>query len=420
MELSRIQRIRAYDEGTGSANFATDRSSAIASFVDVLHNNAECKIDVEMLDNEQTNTYPHENRFAYLGKRAGTLSMEFDLRSTGTALTSGATPPASPDWHPGYLLSPALGFDDADAGSTEASGGASTTTSMIVSTGHGSRFAAGGCYGFVKANGYVECREIDSISTDTLTPKVTMSEAPPNTCIVYNSVMIVPGDDADNSLQFAIEGDERDDIWWLRGAQCSSLSINMEIGKLIRCKMDWSAADYRHDDDVGTPLGSGNLAQPTETGSQPIVFLNSEVLLTSGSQPQTRTEIDPTDIAISITRDLQPVPAPNGVNGVRRWFVVPGRDAVTVELTIPVSGSNIATYEDGMLARTAYSLWIQCGRSAPGIFCFSLPYAQIRSIERVDKSGFRAIKIKLVGDIDRNLASFGWQGYRAPYRMFFL
>ena len=118
------------------------------------------------------------------GLKSGASTVAFGIHAKPAAskLDSGASP-STP--YLGTLLDAILGDEHAQAGST-VSGGGSTTTTVDVQTGHGTRFAIGTAV-HVEVSSVYYPRVVTGIATDTLTVWPALPSAPANGDDVINS-----------------------------------------------------------------------------------------------------------------------------------------------------------------------------------------------------------------------------------------
>lgn len=173
------------------------------------------------------------------------------------------------------LLDPLMGGNAGGAGSTELMNG-STTTSIAVQVGHGTRFSKGGA---VVING--EMREIKNVSGDTLTLKHALSAAPTNGQAIYNCGTFFFDEDAvgnsGNSLIFRVLGLLSGDQWIYRGC-CGSFTIDAGIDQLVRMNLNIMAATGAVPGASATPKTSGEtLAGASYVGGGPLPAVTGQV-----------------------------------------------------------------------------------------------------------------------------------------------
>lgn len=423
LELHHVRRVRLYEEAAGSANFAQEHSGTIGDFWDLRTNSAEMSTGQAMLRDERLVQTMFNEPLDVLGAKACSLSLETYLRSDGTGLPAGSTPSATAYTALGRLLKVCMGgFKGGGDGSNE-DAGTSTVSVLNVTAADGAEFSAGSALGATVA-GYIEAREIASISADAITPKVKFSAAPTSGGSVLNSYTYYLTDDPATSLQAICESNERDDIWWLLGLQ-GSMSVTFANGELVKVGATLGGVDWSHDDEVGTPIGS-TLGVADYTGDDPgdpIPFLNSEVILAdaSGAAPFTRRVLDQSSITLTFNWSYEPVPATSGVNGVRRWRMRPNRPAATAQIVLPFNasdpGPNGEVFWDARANRTRQGLFIQAGRTAGNTVLVTLPNCQVMDVQRADSDGLigQTISLKALEDEDSTDATTELR--RSPVRI---
>lgn len=239
----------------------------------------------EIMENQQRIT-----QFAgyVLGRKSNSrFTFGAYMRGDGTALNTGATPA---DDTLQDLLTLSMGGSNSGAGSTCDAG--CTTTSIVVQAGHGSRFDAG-CAIMVEGtgdDGENEISVIDSISTDTLTLKTALSNAPASTDEVWNSYTAYIDPSATGSWQFQALGDDSADIWLLLGC-VGGISfqdlLQSEANQLPRINFDllctsWekdsgtmAAGSYDAGDLLGTTEGMEVHYQTYETTTRNLISVSS-------------------------------------------------------------------------------------------------------------------------------------------------
>lgn len=210
------------------------------------------------VDNLDESIYLWDVKNPVKGLKDGSAKLGFHIRSSGNRLTSGATP-ATP-WL-GNVLKACFGTELAAAGSTIQS--SSTSTSIIVGTGHGSRFEAGQPI-LVDVGGVPEPTWVSSISTDTLTLGLALSASPTTGEDVINCYTYYPT--ASNTyslaLQHAMAGSSNHQ-WTLNG--CSvDCQFKLERNKIPQLDVALKAATWTgpSDQSISTALGSNGMGDP--------------------------------------------------------------------------------------------------------------------------------------------------------------
>lgn len=378
-----IQRLRVQREQTGSANFAQEDSANVGDFLDVYFKSAEFSTDVEMLDDEGLVQEHYDERKAVPGRRTGTLNVAAHLTGAPTALDSSASAPASPpDWALGRMLDVVFGGHRAGQGSTV--NGTPSVSDLDVDTGHGSRWVKGAGVA-TTIGGRLECNEVASVSTDTLTPRHKWSAAPTGSAEVYNAHTFYLTPDPNETLQFLLEHLDRNSAFWALGCN-GNLSLELSMDQLPTANFQLAMADWAQDDEVSNPVGGSALARGTLTDSRPSPFLNSRVLFgprASGAPHEVR-RLRHSELSLTLNFQYDRVPAVHAVNNIDRWRLIPQRPMV--------SGSISLVYEDNAHrtareAETEYYFWAEHGSAATQTVCVSLPRIQIMNVQPAEVNG---------------------------------
>lgn len=418
IELSHVRRVRIYQEPAGSSTFAIDHSGTIGDFIDLRLNPSSGSLDRNMLTDERLVQRRYETPLDILGAKSCTFAPVVYLRGTGTALdSSAAAPPATPADAFGRMLQAMFGGYASDQGSTAQAG--TTTSSIVVDTGHGSRWPSSGgeFVGCNVGNSVYEVREVASRSVDTLSLKAALSAAPAAATEVLNAHTFHLNDDPNLSLQFIVEDAERDSIWWLMGLQ-GAPSFQFSPGELCTMTANLQGVDWDNDAQIGTPLGGslGVADYSTDDPGNPIAFLDSELLFcdTTGGTPFTRVVLDQSSISITPNWTFEAQPSTSGVNGVRRFICRPNRPTVNAEIVVPFE---VETYWDAWAARTKFAMQLQIGNQAGSIFVISLPTVQITNVQHNDADGIVSQTISLKAMEDEFCADQATTPTRSPIRL---
>lgn len=217
----------------------------------------------------------HDRNSPKLGSLDGLgFSASVYLEGLSAALATGSTY-THPQNNVAELLDCLMGGNAGGAGSTELASG-STTTSIAVQVGHGTRFSKGGA---CIING--ELREIKNISGDTLTLKHALSAAPTNGQAIYNCGTFFLDEDAvgnnGNSLIFRVLGMLTGDQWIYRGCG-GSFTIDAAIDQLVKMNLNIQAATGAVPGASATPKTSGEtLAGASYVGGGPLPAVTGQV-----------------------------------------------------------------------------------------------------------------------------------------------
>lgn len=393
LEHSHVARLRMIKEGAGAANFGKDKSASLGSYVEARFRGAQVNLRRDMLRDEALVQRVFQERLDILGRKSAEMTLDLDLTPTGSELNAGASPPGSPAQFLLQFLQTVFGGYQVSPGSAIVAGG--SASSIRVTDTHATRFPPGSAIGCPVA-GFVEAREVASTGAgdgthDVVVPKVQLSATPTTAGSASGSHTIYLTDDPSDSMGWVLETRERDDIWWVAGTQLRSLSFELTLNALARMQSQVQGAQWFHDDDVGTQIGSGSpLGVGTLTDGDPLPFVDSAVFFTKGAVPKDGTDVSDSksigriplsSITISPEIPYEAVPSPSGVNGILRYKMKPGRPVCTAQITFPFEVEQLWEDRD---ARTKFGLWAQIGNIAGKVVLISLPNVQIVDIQRAE------------------------------------
>lgn len=291
------------------------------------------------------------------------------LRGDGVALDAAATP--ADDALQG-LLKLALGGSSSGAGSV-IDGAASTTTVINVTAGHGVRFSAGAAIMVEDAGGagINECSVIESISTDALTLKYALSNAPVTAGKkVWNSYTAYVDPAATGTWQFTDIGDDNAEEWLALGC-VGGIAIQdllqSAAGQLARVNFDFHVTSWEQDT---LALAAGTYDGADLLGTAEDMRIQYQ---THGTTTRNLISVSSLDVVPGITWTPR-ASRGNGdvehIDRIRMTGIAP-----TVTFTADPSAAYLAAHT----ARTAKSLFIMFGRTAGSSWIIELPKIKIQA-----------------------------------------
>lgn len=385
--LRKLQRLRVKSEST----FGSEESGSVGSFTDVRFDTAEDTLENEMLEDAATVQRFYQRHKKVPGRtRVESFNVEMSLLPTGTALNSSASAPGStPTFGHGVILKQGLGGYNADKGTTEDGTASSTASALEVSD--ASVLSAGQAIG-VTVGGNVELAVIRSISGTTVTPYMDFSGAPDDAAEVLNAHTFYLTDDPSASLQYILEGahkdpsTDREDIVWLLGCAVNELGFTHNTAELIKMNLGHAGREWKHDEDVGTPLAGAETslqsASYTDT-DVPVQFISSKVFLGKvNSFPGTHRTIDPQEISFSPNVNRIEIPSPQAVNGILQYQMAPDGPMATVEITGHLTADELREFQQAIQNKDDYYFAVQAGQSSGKIGFVAAPRCQVVNIQR--------------------------------------
>lgn len=411
-----IGRTRVWQEST----FGADPSASIASFGDlrlVGSSLPSAALDPEMLPDARMQQYIHERYTDVVGfKKGDGLSLKGYICGSNQTLNAAATPSQTVICK---LLERVVGGYQGTAGSAYASAG--SATGVTVTAGQGSRFVPGTLTAIESANGSglfcvrkVATRSTDAITWSIATGLGSTAFTIAASCRLLGSLMIYPTNAPTGAtgLAFALESEDRAQVFWLSGANASAFGIEWPLGKDLMWSATMMAARLWLDSSGGTSevassiAGSAIAAATYDDGARCVG--------TAGSiwfTPKAGTTLTAPHVSeFSFSPGIKWVSGDsfNGVEGRGYYEYLP--DQATATITVPYDPA----YETAKRAGTAYQLIAQAGQTAGGIFALELPNVFIRSAKVIDKGGLLRQQLTLACLRD-TLAVTDLAG--APWRM---
>jgi len=397
--VTNVARMRVYAEAT--AAFATDHSGTAGDFLDCPF--VEGTVQLQLLEPMESPQFAQQHLDAYpievhMPKRA---RLSFDIPLTGLGLATSTRGESALS----RLLKIFMGGVVLGTSNTVAS----TSTTTVVNFTSASLFAQGDAVAFATgAGGKLEMREILSISTNAVTLKHALSNAPANGSVIYAAAVhyLTTGQAAnETSLQVIFEGIETDDRWLLLGGQIASPpKFSLPIGGIPRISFEWEFANWFYADGVNTAgdfVGPA-LAAATYTFNRPVVMKDSELRITDvGTSSIASTLIDASTIEFTPAVSYTPHLAPGGTQNIVQWIRTRTVPVITGSFTYPYEDQTWFT-EKAEDDRRAF--FLQIGSSPTlvtgGGVLISAPTIQITDVQRVDMGGVAGQQVSWKGTID--------------------
>lgn len=395
-----IGRARVYQEPT---TFGADVSSSIASFGDLRLVGASlpsAAISPEILPDQRMKQRIHTRFSDVVGfKKGDGLQLKGYLCGSGQTLNSAATPTQTTICK---MLERILGGYQGTAGSAYASAG--SATGVTVTGGQGSRFLAGTLTAIESGNGTgLFCaRKIATRSTDALTWSIATGLGATaftvaSGCRLLGSLMVYPTNSPSGTLglSFVVEGEDRNQIYWLTGAQASALGFEWPLGKDLMWSTTQMASRLYLDPEVNMPINGSAISTATYDDGARAVATAGSIWFTPAAGT---TLLAPHVSEFTFTPGTKWAGGDtyNGVEGRGYYEYLP--DEPTATIVVPYD----VTYVTAQRAGTKYQLIAQAGQTAGGIVALELPNVQIRDIKIVDKGGLLRHQLTLACLEDAN------------------
>lgn len=408
---SAIARYRVYEEPNGS--FGIDGTGTLASFLDLRSMESPFSPPAASLPDQRVRAYRVDQPRDRFGFRSTAWDWSGHLVSHGTALNAAASPPSIDGL--GTVIKAMMGGRSIAAGSTVAASPSPTTTGFTLASGHGSRVTAGKIVWVADSVGRFHPAKIKTVSTDAVTLACALGFTPASGAVVLNSETFFEADDPNTSLQFIVEGENRNgDAFVLLGCH-GSLSLGLTHGQLATVSAQWQVARYLDSaSSAGDPVAAGALTHSL-TGSLPVPFTASSIIFCpSGATTRVTPIVE--SFTLNMNHAWQAAMSINGVDGVAERKRVPSE--VTAVLTVAVDDTNPDRYWQDRDSGTTYQVLLNLNdQTAGGLLAIEMGTVQIRDVKRVMKNGLRYQEVSVLALADDNATDKTTDIRRSPVRI---
>lgn len=385
--VSNIERLRGLQE----SSFATDGSGSMGSFFEIPFNEGTCSL---ILDEPVESPKHAQQRIGgsptgVIMPRKSTLSFQTNLETFTTKATS--TVAATSHWL-AEMLEAGLGGSHLMTGTVTTTG--ATTTSIPVSVATTCR--PGAAIGLNTGSGSaLEIREIKSKSGSTLTLKHATSNSASTSATVYGTTTLfahtrMTGADS-ISMQFALEGQNIEDRYLVRGGALDSLTMTFGPGLIPKLTWAWKLVDWDQADGASTSgdLTGSVITAATYINTVTLVQADSELRShTVGTSSLSSTLLEANQIELRPNIVWAPVMTSSGTNTVKQWVRVHAEPVVTGSVVLPYEDAQ--TWFAARTAKTMKTIGLQIGSSTTNGGCLlSVPKVQIDNVARENVEGIQ-------------------------------
>lgn len=394
-----VKRLRVYTEPAGAATFAVDHTGTLGDFTDVPF--AETSGMATLTEETHNPLTAQQNVLGFqekvVGKRSWSLTFTTPLAPTGVSAAQGTTQVQGAI---GLMLKALMGGEFLGRGTVAATGGWANSATGDVAT--GANLRAGGSLSWADSNGVRHAREIESVTSNTVTLKVGLPGAPASGDALHAGATYYWTQDPDTSLQFILEGEEQNQRYVLLGGQGTVAPTLPLDGTIPTLQWTITGPDWLMGDDAAGSAGIDAVALGTATHSNynPITGHVGRLLVqTVGTATYSGATVDASEVSFQTGMAYTAVPSPSGVNGVLRHRLTRASDSA------PVSGSFSTyytgyTWRDHLSAKTDLYVAYQTGVSGGGIVVLSGSTAQVTDVADPDASGIAGQTIQWMGRLD--------------------
>jgi len=412
IEVHALSRISVLQEA--DTDFASDLTSS-GTYLDVpiVEGSAEMTLTTEQVRPETLQQFLDAQPTNVLGPKSASMTFEVHLHPTGVAGTDAQATVDATDTAIVLLLKTVLGGVSGANNGTTVDDAAPTASSFDVAD--TTDLDLGGALGWVNGDGRLEVREIEQVSSSTVTLKQAYSAAPADDDVLYASTTVYLTEDPDTSLQFQVQGAEQDDRWLLLGGQLESMSLTTELGQLPRVSMTIQFADWIYGDDANTDLTGSELVAADYANFDPVAFFDSEFLAQVVNN-STRQIIDAPTFEVSPNISYVPVSSPSGTNNIARWRRTRSVPAVNFNFTTYFENFSWFDARDN---RDLYHFQVQVGGSGGGgsSVTITVPTAQVTNAQRVAAEDLAGTRVESESQLDQGCSNQGLEIRRSAFRI---
>ncbi len=408
-----VGRVRSIIEANGS--FCTEGS--IGSFDDLPVVEGTTKVVMDRP--QETPALLQQNIHGYPTKihmpRRGKFDFSLNLRGLSSRATGAATGLAALFGNTVY--SAAFGGTYVGTGTTITTG--ATTTVLPLTSAAGMR-EGGALVCATGSGGALECREIKTISSNTVTLKAALSGAPSNGSTVYGAITYYLGNQDGStvtSLQMAVEGQNNVDRWLLKGGQIASPpTFELKPGTIPRSTWSLQFADHKLADGSETSMNltSSAISDGNYTSNGINAVMDSEFRVRQNGT-STATLYHPSEIVISPNVAYVPQMTPGGTNNIKQWVPVhTDGPACTLEFVLPHEDNIWRSARDN---GTVYGVAYQIGSGTTNGGFMMTMYGVIDDVQREDVGGIAGQRVKMYARLDAETTTNSDGIQKSPFRI---
>lgn len=409
-----LARVRYSIEPNGS--YAVDRTGSIGNFFDIRSMERTITFGQVMARDERVVQRFFERTKDQLGFDRPSWELASHFVGYGSAINAAASVTKTKQ---AQVLECILGgYSSPGAGSLVVAAGSDENT-LVVTTGQGGRFSAGGIIWVQNAAGDYEPSKVKSVSTDTLELAWSLSATPSNGAVILNSLHCFPEEPsvAQTYLQILWEAAiNRQHIFLLRGMQATSLSFSLTAGEMATWTAALAGAEETQDDSIATPQGGSAIAAATYDGGEPTVIRKGGLLF-GPMASTTRTHVCYTSASFAPNITHAPIPCASGTQGIREMWRQRG-EAPVLTFTCPIESTNAETWRAARDAGTLYQALLYGGGAGGDFRAIECGTLQILDVLEADGgNGLRGVTVTCKALEDANSTDQTTSFRRSPFRV---
>lgn len=341
-----------------------------------------------------------------------TGSVKFSMFLEGAESDTSANPVAT-------LLSHIMGgIQNPNSARTDAAeaSGSSTVVKMTTHSSETGTAILVGTRGDSK--GGAEVRVVTDTNANAVTATMAFPGTPATSDAVVNSTTVFFDDATQQYIDGLVIGKSTEDQWqWLGGMGPFSLE-GLNPGEIPKVGFDLSVVDHQI-----VPAADRDQLEPTSAtqGNQPALNRGIGGCFIQDNGTTTRAAFKIADLVINPNVTFQPIPDPNGVNGLGGWQRVPSEP--TFEFTAILEGGAdpfgwVADFENGATSTgmQAKQLLFQFGHTAQRCVAIDFPKAYFDARPtRVEAGGLAAVRVVGHGEFGTTGTALADSGMRIHF-----
>lgn len=397
--VSLPQRIRVYVEP--AASFAVDHTGTLGDFIDVpiVEGSAQLTLTQETQNPQHALQDLRDYQTEIIGKKKWSLNFNTPLSPSGIAATQGVTATGGAI---GLLLKAMMGGERKGRGSDVATGGWANSATGAVTT--GSAFQAGGLLQWVDTAGIAHAREIEAVTSNTVTLKVGLPGIPAAGAALGGGCTYYYTQDPTTTLQFICEGAEAQDRWLAMGGQGTfTLTLPLD-GTIPMLAVQLTGTKWLEGDEAagaatihGTTLGNA-----TYSNYEPITGHVGRLLVqTTGTATYSGATVDVSSIEFKSGLVMTPITSPSGSEGVLRYRLTRAAGTAPVEGTFQTYFTGYGSW-DARDTKAAKAIAYQNGVTLGKTVLVTAPSVQFTDVQRADASNAAAEVVTYKGRLDED------------------
>lgn len=394
-----VQRLRVLVEAAGS--FAVDGSGTLGNYLDVplVEGSGQMVLPQEMQNPQHALQDIRDYQKEIIGKKTWSLTFNVPFHPTGLAATAGVVATGG---YLGRLFKAIMGGEHLGRGTTIATGGWSDSATGDVAT--GTNLRPGGLFQWADAAGSVHAREIEAVTSETITLKIGLPAVPASGDVIASGATYFWTQDPDTSLQFIVEGYEQQDRWLLMGGQGAYTMTLPLDGTVPTLQFTITGTTWLEGDEAagaanihGTTLGNA-----TYVNYEPITGHVGRLLVqTTGVATLSGATVDVSELTFTTGFEKTAITSPSGDQGISRWRLTRAGGTAPVEGTFQTYFTGYGSW-DARDTKANKMIAYQNGVGFGKTTLVTAPTVQFTDVQRADPENIASEVVSWKGRLDED------------------